>query len=120
MAETHDKAKQALEEAVELAKRYGMRFFVAFAHRILGELARKTNPEQSSQHLEKSISLLKEVKAENELALAYAGYGRLAKEQGDIDEARKYLKKALKILNRLGTLIEPEKIKIELSELPER
>ena len=59
-------------------------------------------------NFEKSITLLREIKAENELALAYGGYGRLQKQLGNNAEAREYLTKAQEILDRLGTLMEPE------------
>ena len=114
----YDKAKKTLEESVELAERCGMRFYFAVAQRILGEIARKICPEESSTHFEKSISMLKEIKAENELALAYGGYGRLYKQHGNIRKAKEYLNLALEILNRLGTMIEPEKVRKELAELP--
>ncbi|MCK4794293.1 MAG: hypothetical protein KAV87_61770, partial [Desulfobacteraceae bacterium] len=65
----------------------------------------------------KSISILREIKAENELALAYASYGRLYKQREQIAQAREYLTKALEILERLGTLIEPDKVSEELAEL---
>jgi tetratricopeptide (TPR) repeat protein len=115
----YDKAKQTLEELVELTRRYGMRYYLASAHRLLGEIARKTTPDQSSAHFEESITILEEIKAENELALAYAGYGRLLKQQGRVDKAREYLEKSLEILERLGTLIEPERIRNELAEMPD-
>jgi len=70
-------------------------------------------------HFEKSIAVLQKIKAENELALAYAGYGRLQKQQGQIGQAREYLTKALEIFERLGTLIEPDKVREELARLPE-
>jgi tetratricopeptide (TPR) repeat protein len=116
---TYDEAKRVLEESLELAGRYGFRFYIAFSHRILGEISRITTPDQSSAHFEKSISILKEIKAENELALAYGGYGRLYKQQRRIEKAREFFKKALKILESLGTMNEPEKIRKELAELPE-
>lgn len=40
------------------------------------------------------------------------------KQQGDIEQAREYLTKALQTFKRLGTLIEPEKVRKELAELP--
>jgi tetratricopeptide (TPR) repeat protein len=58
------------------------------------------------------------IKAENELALAYAGYGRLHRQQGNITQAREYLTQALEIFERLGTLGEPDKVRQALAELP--
>ena len=66
-----------------------------------------------------SIAIFREIKAENELAMAYAGYGRLHKQQGEIARAREYLTKALEIFERLGILIQPDKVKQELASLPE-
>jgi len=114
-----DKATMTLEEGLEIASRCGARYYAGFAQRLLGEIALKTNPAQAALHFEKSIAVLREIKAENELALAYAGYGRLHKQQGKVGQARDYLTKALKTFERLGTLIEPDKVKEELSDLAE-
>jgi len=62
--------------------------------------------------------IFRESKAENELALAYSGMGRYHREQGDLEQARGYLTQALDIFERLGTLIEPDKVTKELAELP--
>ncbi|NIS69372.1 MAG: guanylate cyclase, partial [Proteobacteria bacterium] len=113
-----DRGRQTLEEGLEMAERCGTRYYVGFAQRLLGEIALKTNPSQAASHFEKSIAVLREIKAENELALAYAGYGRLQKQQGQIGQAREYLTKALEIFERLGTLIEPDKVREELAKLP--
>ena len=83
----------------------------------MGEIALKNNPAQAAFHFEKSMAVLQEIKAENELALAYAGYGRLQKQQGKVGQARKYLTKALEIFERLTTLIEPDKVRRELAEI---
>ena len=61
---------------------------------------------------------LEQSKAESELALAYAGYGRLLRQLGRLDDARQYLTRALEIFDRLGTLIEPGRVRAELSTLP--
>jgi tetratricopeptide (TPR) repeat protein len=63
--------------------------------------------------------VLQKIKAENELAVAYAGYGRLHKQQGRIAQAQENLMKALEIFERLGTLIEPDKVREELAGLRE-
>jgi tetratricopeptide (TPR) repeat protein len=113
-----EKARQTLEEGLEMAERYGVRYELGFAHRLLGEISMKNNPAQAVPHFEKSIAIFEEIKAENELAMAYAGYGRLQKQQGQFAQAQEYLKKALEIFERLGTLIEPDKVREILAELP--
>ncbi len=119
LAGEYDKAKQMLKECLNLSDRCRMMFYVAGARRLLGEISLKTNPAQAAGHFEKSISIYQEIKAENELAKAYAGYGRFHKQNDNMDQARVYLTKALEIFERLGTLIEPHKVRKELSSLPE-
>ena len=98
-----------------MAARCGTRYYLGSAHRFLGEVVLKNNPPQAFSHFEKSIEVLREIKAENELALAYAGYGRLHKQQGQTDQARKYLTKSLEIFERLGTRTEPDKVREDLA-----
>jgi class 3 adenylate cyclase/tetratricopeptide (TPR) repeat protein len=114
-----DKARQMLEEGLEIADCCGAMYYVGWSHRYLGEIHLKVNPDQAVSHFEKSMAVFKEIKAENDLALAYAGYGRLQKQQGEFAQAREYLTKALKIFERLETLIEPDKVREILAELPE-
>jgi tetratricopeptide (TPR) repeat protein len=115
----YDKARQTLEEALERAENYGARAMVGQASRFLGEVALKANPEEARPHFQKAISIFQDTKAKHELALACAGMGRLHKQQGDTEQAREYLTKALEIFERLGTLIEPDKVRQELKELPQ-
>ena len=108
---------------LDIAERCRMRFNIATGHRLLGEVALSANRpviagEVASAHFERAITTLREIGAENELALAYAGYGRLDKRQGRITEARDHLTCALEIFERLGTLIEPDKVRAELAALP--
>jgi tetratricopeptide (TPR) repeat protein len=119
LAEEFEKSKQMLEDVLNMPEISKMQYYIGWAHRLLGEIALKTNWAQSTPHFKESIATLQEIKAENELALAYAGYGRLYKQKGQIAKAREYLTKALGIFERLGTLIEPEKIREILAELPE-
>ena len=119
LAREYDKARQTLEEALELADACGYRYHSGSAQRLLGEIALKTNPAQAAHHFNKNIAVLKEIKAENELAMAYAGYGRFHKQQGNIAEAREYLTNSLEIFERLGTLIQPDMVREELAGLPE-
>jgi len=119
LAGEEEKAKITLEEGLEIAERCGARYYIGWAHRLLGEINLKTNTAKSADHFEKSITVLRKIKAENELALAYAGYGRLQKQLCQFSQAREYLTKALEIFERLGTLIEPEKVREELAEFRE-
>jgi len=118
LAGEEEKAKITLKEGLEIAERCGARYYIGWAHRLLGEINLKTNTAKSADHFEKSIAVLREIRAENELALACAGYGRLHKQTRQIEKARDYLSRALEIFERLGTLIEPKKIREILAELP--
>ena len=118
LAGENDKARQTLEEALKVAERCGARYYVGWAHRVLGGIAVETNPAQAAHHFNKSIAVLEEIKAENELAMAYAGYGRFHKQQGNFTEASAYLTNALEIFERLGTLTQPDKAREELAGLP--
>ncbi len=120
LAGEYGKAEETLEGLLTLSERCSAKGMEGVAHRLLGEVALETEPSSAAGHFEKGIIIAKEVKAENELALAYAGLGRLHKQQGRKAEARKYLAQALEIFERLGTLIEPDKVREELSELSGR
>jgi len=113
-----DKAKKTLEEALKIAERCGASYYVGWAHRFLGEIALQEDPARAAFHFEKSIAELQEINAENELALVYACYGRLQKQQGQFAKAREYLTQSLEIFERLGTLIEPDRVRQILAELP--
>ncbi len=122
LAGEYDDATRTLEEFLEIAERRGMKFHLGSAHRLLGEIALSTNPGQTDEplaapHFERSISILRDIKAENELALTYAGYGGLHQQQGQVAQARMYLTQALEIFERLGTLIAPDKVRQALAEL---
>jgi tetratricopeptide (TPR) repeat protein len=117
LAGQYDMARQTTQQVVELAERHGAMYFLGLAYRLLGEVALKTNPSEAAPHFEKAIQINQEIKAENDLALAYSGMGRLHKTPGSVVQARECLTKALEIFERLGTLIEPDKVREELGEL---
>jgi len=119
MAGKDDKARRTLEESLGMANQCGARYYSGWAQRLLGEIALKANPDQATIHFEQSIAVFGEIKAENELALAYAGYGRLQLQQSQFAQAREHLTKALEIFERLGTLIEPDRLREIVAKLPE-
>ncbi len=92
----------------------------AFAYRLLGELDTVSGVAEARVHFEKSLEVWREIGAQNDLALTYAAYGRFEAQQGHPTQARDYLTRALGIFERLGTLIEPDRVRAELAELPAR
>jgi tetratricopeptide (TPR) repeat protein len=117
LAGDFEKARDTAQQLLEISERCGARGHVGKAHRLLGEVAWKTDPNEAGPHFEEAISISREKKAENELALAYAGYGRLHKALGDVADARRCLMRAVEIFDRLGTLIEPDKARQDLAGL---
>ena len=104
-------AEETLRALVGRARQARMPFYAGAAHRLLGEIT------GDAGHFEQSIAVLAEIGAENELALAYAGYGRLLSGGDDPDEARRYLTLALEIFDRLGTPTEPDQVRKDIAGL---
>ena len=67
----HEKGRQTAEEGLKIADRCGTRYFVAYAHHLLGEMTLDTDLNQAATSLEKSIALFQEIKAENGLASSF-------------------------------------------------
>lgn len=86
---------------------------------------RHENPENANfcngcgNKLDFKCPICRKIKAENSLALAYAGLGRCHKHQGNAAAARDYLNRALEIFQRLGTVLEPDNVRKELAQLSE-
>ena len=118
LAGEHEKGRRTLDELRCLAERCGARHYSGLAHATLAAIALETDPAGAAAHFGESIAVFRETKAENDLALACAGYGRLHKRQGRAAEARRYLGEALKIFERLGTAVEPDKVRRDLADLP--
>lgn len=82
------------------------------------EVTAREDPLRAAASFDSSIELLAKIDAGNELALAYAGRGRLHRDQGDFDRARESLARALAIFERLRTPGEPARMAQELAALP--
>jgi class 3 adenylate cyclase/tetratricopeptide (TPR) repeat protein len=111
-------ARGVLEELLEIIEPRGVRFFASVGHRLLAEIATDNDPVRARAHFERSIAVLSEIRAEPELALALAGYGRLHTQLGEIAEARECFTRALALFEALGTPGEPDRVRRELAELP--
>lgn len=85
----------------------------------MGEAAFYTGSEKEAEaHLLQSLAALDSIGAENESVLPRAALGRLRRKQGLWLEARRHLAEALETLERLGTLIEPDRVRQDLASLP--
>ena len=115
----YDESRELADEILRISEAGGMEYYVGFANRLLGEVDLKLRNEECELHFKKSIAIFEKIKAENDLALAFAGFGLYQKQRENIENARDYLNKALEILERLGTLVVTDKIREELCELPE-
>ena len=115
-----DEAKAQLAECLSVIQPSGAKFYVACAQRLLGEIALVDacgETDLAARHFEASMATFERLGAENELALAYAGYGRLLQTLGEIGTAREYFSRALGIFERIGTQIEPDRLRATLAEL---
>ena len=117
LAENHIKARKTLEQGIQTFELCNTPFYLGCAHRLLGEVLIKEDAHSAASHLEKSIEILQEIKAENELAHAYAGLGRLHMRKGRSEQAIEFMTKGLEIFKRLNTQNQPDKIIEELANL---
>jgi tetratricopeptide (TPR) repeat protein len=115
--QNYEQAQKMIKTALTLAEDCGMKFFIGWGYRMLGEIALKTDINAAKQHFEKSITVFHEIESENELALTYTGLARYYKLRGNTDKSKQYLQKALKIFARLQNLGESEKVRKKLLEL---
>ena len=99
-------AREAIRACLEVVEPCGMRYFAAVAKRLMGEVEMAVGGEHlpsAADHFQASIAAFEAMGAENELALAWAGYGRLKAKLGDLDAAHTYATRALHVFQRLGT-----------------
>ncbi len=107
-----DDAIELAQRVLSWAERGGVGFLTARAHRLLGTLeAASGRPAAAAAHLDHAIEVAERTGSRNELALALGERGRLLRGvKGRSDRER-----ALAIFNRLGTRVEPERIRAELA-----
>jgi class 3 adenylate cyclase/tetratricopeptide (TPR) repeat protein len=117
-------AAETLDGTIEHTERIGWPYYLGSALRLRAEVVRKADSSEQGRrraagYFERAMGVLSEIGAENELALAQAGYARLCREGGDRDTARRYYRTALETLERLGSLAEPPVIRKALADLNE-
>ncbi|HEX2432990.1 MAG TPA: AAA family ATPase [Gaiellaceae bacterium] len=115
----YERAHQTLLEIHGATARSGAKFFLGASGRGLAEVAlAQGDPEEAIRRLEAAIETLRASGSENQLGLALGALGRARRLVGDDVEARALTQEALAILDRLGTLEEPDRLRDELAALP--
>jgi tetratricopeptide (TPR) repeat protein len=105
-------ARALLERFLACGERGQAMFVIAQTSRMLGELdAAEGATEAAGARFDRAIETAEQSGSENELALALAARGRLGGPGGVRD-----LERALAIFERLGTCVEPDRVREDLSE----
>jgi class 3 adenylate cyclase/DNA-binding SARP family transcriptional activator len=113
------RAHEVLLEIHGAAASRGARYFLGASGRGLGEAAlAQGDSEEAVLRLEPAIETLRASHSENELALALGALSRAKRLVGDDREATASAREALAILERLGTLEEPDRLRHELAAEP--
>ena len=113
------RAHQLLLEIHAAAARRDASFFLGASGRCLGEVAlAQGDTEEAVRRLEAAIETLRASGSENELGLALGAMGRAKRLVGNDLEATASAREALAILDRLGTLEEPDRLRYELVAEP--
>lgn len=114
------KAKTQIADCLSVLEPSDAAFYVACAERLLAEVALAEGGDQlavAGRYFESSMSVFVRLGAANELALTWAGFGRLRQKEGDRERAIEYLTRALQAFEKLGTRIEPDSVRRSLAEL---
>jgi class 3 adenylate cyclase/DNA-binding SARP family transcriptional activator/tetratricopeptide (TPR) repeat protein len=116
----HAGAHQTLLEIHDVAaRRSRTNFFLGANQRRLGEVAlAQGDAEEAVRRLDAAIETLRASGSENELGLALGALGRAKRLMGDDLAAAASAEEALAILDRLGTLEEPDRLRHELAAAP--
>jgi tetratricopeptide (TPR) repeat protein len=113
------RAHELLLEIHDAATRRDAKFFLGASGRCLGEVAlAQGDAEEAVRRLEAAIETLCASGSEKELGLALGALGRAKRLTGNDLEATASAKEALAILDRLGTLEEPDRLRYELVAEP--
>jgi class 3 adenylate cyclase/tetratricopeptide (TPR) repeat protein len=100
------KAMQMLKKGLKMAEKSNARFFIGFVSRIIAQMYTENDPIRAESLFNRSIDILKKIKAENEMAKALVGYGWLCKSGNNVPMANQLFRQAEEIYNRLGTMID--------------
>jgi tetratricopeptide (TPR) repeat protein len=109
------RASKTLNKVRGAAVSTPLSYFAVRSSRLLGEIAlEQGNTGEAETLLRTAIDAARSTASANELGLALGAYGRLQQALGDLAAAREHIGEALEILERLGTLEAPSRLRSEL------
>jgi tetratricopeptide (TPR) repeat protein len=115
----YERAHQTLLDSHGAAAKSRANFFLGASGRRLGEVAlAQGDAEEAVRWLEPAIKTSRASGSENELGLALGALGGAKRLMGNDMEAAAIAQEALAILDRLGTLEEPDRLRHELAAEP--
>jgi tetratricopeptide (TPR) repeat protein len=115
----YERAHQTLLELHGAAASRGASYFLGASGRCLGDVAlARGDAEEAIRRLESAIETLRASGSENELGLSLGALGRAKRLMGNNVAAAASTREALAILDRLGTLEEPDRLRHELASDP--
>jgi tetratricopeptide (TPR) repeat protein len=115
----YERARQTLLDSHGAAAKSRANFFLGASGRRLGEVAlAQGDAEEAVRWLEPAIKTSRASGSENELGLALGALGGAKRLLGNDMEAAAIAQEALAILDRLGTLEEPDRLRHELAAEP--
>jgi tetratricopeptide (TPR) repeat protein len=110
------RANETLLEIHDAAARSKAKFFLGGSGRCLAEVAlARGDADEGVRRLRPAIETLRASRSESELGLALGALGRVQRLQGNHVDATASFEEALSILDRLGTLEEPDRVRHELA-----
>src|SRR5262249_46763184 len=115
-----DDAREAVEEALELARRHGERGNEAEALRVLGECAASgARPDLTTarRSFEQALALAEELGMRPLVAHCHLGLGKLYRRTGKREQAQEHLTTATTMYRELGMTYWLEKAEVELQAL---
>ncbi len=113
-----EKAEAYAHRAMKMAIKSDDKYLIAASHRTFGIIYGKQKSwEKSIEHFEKGIAILEETNIQHYLAQVARDFSTMYKSKGDIDNAKKYLKRAIDIYIHVGAKELATKLKEEYDSL---
>jgi class 3 adenylate cyclase/tetratricopeptide (TPR) repeat protein len=110
-------ARPLIDDVLCTSRRMGYLHCEGLAGWLMGECLAAEAPAAADDYVETAMRILEDVDARNDLAKAMVTRAALRQSAGDIDTARRLLKRAGATFQGLGTLDEPARVEVAIAAL---